>query len=159
MSQHQIALRPVTDADSDFLLGVYAATRAHEMTLVPWTAEQKSAFVRMQFQAQSAHYAGEYPAAQHAVIYCAGAMVGRIYLDTETENLQILDVTILPEYRNRGIGSQLLHQVLEQARALGKPVTIYVETYNPSLRLFERMGFQRAEEKGLSFLMKWSPEK
>jgi ribosomal protein S18 acetylase RimI-like enzyme len=159
MSQHPITLRPVTDADSDFLLAVYATTRAHEMTLVPWTAEQKAAFVRMQFQAQSTHYAAEYPTAQHAVIYCADAMAGRIYLDTETETLHILDVTILPQYRNRGIGSQLLHQVLEQARALGKPVTIYVETYNPSLRLFERMGFQRAEEKGLSFLLKWNPEK
>ena len=43
-----LTLRPCTDDDLPFLLEVYASTRADEMAIVPWTDEEKQAFVRMQ---------------------------------------------------------------------------------------------------------------
>ena len=47
----KITLRPVEEADQDFLLSVYASSRADEMARVPWSPEQKQAFVRTQFTA------------------------------------------------------------------------------------------------------------
>ncbi|HEX3153391.1 MAG TPA: GNAT family N-acetyltransferase, partial [Candidatus Angelobacter sp.] len=82
----------------------------------------------------------------------------RIYLDRQDDVLHILDITVLPQHRNQGTGSLLLRRILEEAGKLGKPVTIYVESFNPSLRLFERLGFQRENEKGFHLLMKWQPE-
>src|SRR5215471_1233366 len=81
MSSANIALRPVTDADDSFILAVYASTRAEELARVPWTQEQKEAFIHMQFAAQKRHYAAEYPQASHDIIVVEGAPVGRIYLD------------------------------------------------------------------------------
>jgi hypothetical protein len=46
---------------------------------------------------------------------------------------------------------------MEEARQGGKAVSINVENFNPSLRLFERLGFQRAEENGFHLLMRWQP--
>ena len=43
--------------------------------------------------------------------------------------------------RNRGIGGEVLRRVLAEADAAGKPVSIYVEDFNPSQRLFARLGF------------------
>jgi len=83
--------------------------------------------------------------------------VGRLYLDREAEGLHILDITILPLYRNAGIGSFLLGRIMEEARSAAKAVTIYVESFNPSLRLFERLGFRKDKEDGFQLLMKWSP--
>jgi len=83
--------------------------------------------------------------------------VGRIYLDREGEEFHILDITVLPEHRSAGIGSWLLRQVLEEATTGNRPVTIYVENFNPSLRLFERLGFQKVEETGFQFLLRWTP--
>jgi ribosomal protein S18 acetylase RimI-like enzyme len=155
--EQQITLRPVSAEDDDFLLAVYASTRAQEMSLVPWSAEQKEAFVRSQYEAQKSHYAMEFPHAQHDIIYVDGTPVGRSYIDRREDALHILDVTVLPQYRNRGSGSLLLHRLLEEAGKLGKPVTIYVESFNPSLRLFERLGFRKDHEKGFHQLMKWQP--
>jgi len=155
MSSANIALRPVTDADESFILAVYASTRADELARVPWTQEQKDGFVHMQFAAQKRHYAAEYPQASHDIIVVEGAPVGRIYLDRAAEEFHILDVTVLPQHRNRGIGSWLLRQVLDEAARAGEPVAIYVENFNPSLRLFERLGFRKAEENGFQLLMKW----
>jgi len=155
MSSANIALRPVTDADESFILAVYASTRAEELARVPWTQEQKDAFIHMQFAAQKRHYAAEYPQASHDIIVADGAPVGRIYLDRAAQEFHILDVTVLPQHRNRGIGSWLLRQVLDEAARAGKPVAIYVENFNPSLRLFERLGFRKAEENGFQLLVKW----
>ena len=156
MDTGKISLRPVTDADNAVLLDIYASTRAQELAMAPWSAEQKNAFVKMQFEAQTQHYKTEHPQANHDLICVAGVPAGRLYVDRQTERLHILDITMLPQHRNAGIGSFVLRQILEEAAKSGRPVTIYVETFNPSVRLFERLGFQRDQETGLHFLMKWS---
>jgi len=152
----KITLRPVQDSDDEFLVKVYGSTREQELAQVPWSREQKDAFVRMQWQAQKLHYAHEHPRAEHAVISIDGVPVGRVYLDRNGEEFHILDITLLPQYRNRGVGSFLLGQIMAEAKQTAKPVTIYVENYNRSLRLFERLGFSRAKEEGFHLLMKWS---
>ncbi len=153
-----IKLQPVTPEDDAFLLSVYASTRAEEMKQVPWSAEQKEAFVKMQYIAQRQHYAAMYPQASHDIIYADETAVGRIYLDRDAERLHILDITVLPQYRGRGTGEVLLRRLLEEAGASGKAVTIYVESFNPSLRLFERLGFQKEREEGFQLLMKWQAQ-
>jgi len=150
-----ITLRPVTESDHEFLLAVYATTRAEELARVPWTAEQKDAFVRMQFAAQKRHYAAEYPHASHEVISADGTPVGRLYLDRDASRLHILDITVLPQHRNAGIGSFLLGRLLKEAAGSSKSVSIYVENFNPSLRLFKRLGFEVVEEHGFQLLLKW----
>ena len=156
-SDGQITLRPATEADDDFILSCYASTRAQELEQVPWSVEQKEAFVRMQYTAQKNHYAAEAPCASHDIIYVAGTPVGRIYLDRREDAMHILDITLLPQHRNQGTGSLLLRRFLNEAGKAGKPVTIYVESFNPSLRLFERLGFRKDHEKGFHLLMKWQP--
>jgi ribosomal protein S18 acetylase RimI-like enzyme len=157
ISKEKITLRPVAGQDDNFLLSVYSSTRAAELAQVPWGMEQKEAFVRMQFSAQKQHYVAEYPQADHDLICVDGVPVGRLYLSRAADALHILDITVLPEHRNSGIGSFLLNQVIEEARNTARPVTVYVETFNPSLRLFERLGFRKDREEGFQLLMKWSP--
>ena len=66
-------------------------------------------------------------------------------------------MTVLPEFQNNGIGTSLLRDLLEEANQSKKRVLIYVETFNPSLRLFERLGFKSIAEEGINFLMEWRP--
>ena len=152
-----ISLRPVQPDDTPFLLQVYASTRASEMALVPWSDEQRHAFVSSQFAAQQSYYAQTYPEADHSLIMVQGRPVGRLYLARLEDQLRIADITILPEDRNAGVGSYLLKKLQEEAIGNGKPLLIYVETFNPSMRLFERLGFQPIEEQGIHLLMQWSP--
>ena len=131
--------------------------REQEMAQVPWNAEQKAAFVRMQFTAQQRHYAAEYPTASHEVICRKQVPVGRVYVARKTDEIHILDITVLPQHRKAGIGSQVLRRLLEEAGAAAKPVTIYVENFNPSMNLFRRLEFQPVAEKGFHVLMRWTP--
>lgn len=155
MTAGKATLRPVQDSDDEFLLKVYGSTREQELAQVPWTPEQKQQFVRMQWEAQKNHYAAQHPHATHEIICVERGAAGRLYLDRSGEKFHILDITLLPEYRNGGTGSLLLRQIMAEAREAGKLLTIYVETFNPSLRLFQRLGFTPVQEQGFHLLLQY----
>jgi ribosomal protein S18 acetylase RimI-like enzyme len=154
-----VTLRDTRPEDQAFLLEVYATTRAAEMALAPWTEEQREAFVGMQFNAQDSYYRAEFPRASYQVILDDGEQVGRMYVLREEEEIRILDITVLPKHRNSGIGTGLLRELLVEGAGTGKPVRIWVEHFNPSQRLFERLGFSRIQEDGFNCLLECRPEK
>ena len=159
-SQHpgpaNITLRPVASDDYDFLVEVYGSTRAEELALVPWTNEQRDAFTRSQFNAQQEHYLKTYPGASHDIIMSNGRPVGRLYVARLDQEIRIIDITLLPAERNVGIGSYLINQLLDEAKQTRKITRIYVEEFNPSLRLFQRLGFSPSEQHGFHLLLQWS---
>ena len=149
------SVRPANSEDESFLLGVYWSTREEELALTEWGEAQRDAFVKMQFSAQQAHYRQHYPEGEHYVILVDGEAVGRLYVaEIETE-VRILDITILPEHRNAGIGAPIIRELMTEAAMMGKPLRIYVESYNRSRGLFERLGFVKSSESGYSDLMEW----
>ena len=152
-----ITLRPVGPGDHEFLVEVYGSTRAEELALVPWTSDQQQAFIRSQFAAQQDHYAQKYPAASHDIIVSDNRQVGRLYVARLDHEIRIVDITVLPGERNAGIGSHLIRQLLAEAERTGRAVRIYVEEFNPSLHLFERLGFSPTEQQGFHLLMQWNP--
>lgn len=147
-------------ADSDdepFLIDLYGSTRLEELALTNWDEAQCQAFVRMQFTAQQAHYCQHYPEAEHLIILLDGERVGRLYVAEIQTEIRIVDLTILTEHRNADLGTRILRRLKEEAAEIGKPLTIYVESFNPSQRLFERLGFVKTGESGYSHLLEWRP--
>lgn len=142
----------------DFLLRLYATTRADEMAMVTdWSDEQKEQFVRMQFQAQHAWYQEHYGDAQFDLVLIDGVPGGRLYVHRREKEIRLVDISLMPELRGRGIGSALLREVMAEAEAAGKPLTIHVEKYNPAMRLYLRLGFKPIEDRGPYDLMEWKP--
>ncbi|MGH9853325.1 MAG: GNAT family N-acetyltransferase [Blastocatellia bacterium] len=152
-----VALRPARPEDDAFLVTVYAGTREDELAMTPWDAARRDAFVKFQFAAQQCFYQTEYPRARHEVILAGAERVGRLYVDRRADEIRILDLTLLPEHRGRGIGSPLIGRLMEEAAVAGKPLTISLENFNRSRRLFERLGFAPASENGFHILYEWKP--
>lgn len=142
----------------EFLLRLYATTRAEEMAMVTdWTDEQKEQFVRMQFQAQHAWYQEHYGGAQLDLILADGIPAGRFYVHRRETEIRLMDISLVPEHRNRGIGTALLKELFAESAATGKPVTIHVEKYNPAMRLYERLGFVPIADRGVYLLLQRVP--
>lgn len=125
--------------------------------MVPWTDQQRNVFVQSQFDAQQDHYRTHYPTGIHCIILVDGRQVGRLYVARLAEEIRIIDITLLPRERNSGIGSYLLKQLMDEAKRAGKIARIFVEQFNPSLRLFERLGFSSSQQHGIHLLMEWYP--
>lgn len=155
----RLRLRPSQPADEPFLRAVYASTRAPELEQVPWSPEQKLAFCNMQFTAQDTHYRTHFPRTRFDVIERDGVPVGRLYVNREPKQVHLLDIAILPEYRNSGMGTFLLRQLIDEVAAAGggQTLLIHVEQFNPALRLYQRLGFQHVEDEGVYFKMRWTP--
>jgi ribosomal protein S18 acetylase RimI-like enzyme len=140
-----VALRLAGLDDAAFLLDVYARTRTEELAPVPWTDEQKHDFLSQQFHAQDTAYRETYPDASFMVIELAGTPIGRLYTTRLDGNeLRIIDIALLPEHRNTGIGTKVIRMILADADRDGLVVSLHVELWNPALLLYERLGFRRA---------------
>ena len=153
-----VTLRPIAEEDLEFLLRLYATTRADEMAMVTdWSDEQKEWFVRMQFQAQHAWYQEHYGDAQFDLVLMDGVPAGRLYVHRRPAEIRLVDISLIPELRGKGVGSALLRELMAEAEAAGKPLTIHVEKYNPAMRLYLRLGFKPIEDRGPYDLMEWKP--
>jgi N-acetylglutamate synthase-like GNAT family acetyltransferase len=144
-----IHLRPFSDNDISFLQKVYFSTREKELEQTPdWTFEMKQAFLSHQFEAQHSHYQKNYPTAHFYIIEIENNTIGRLYIDEkfEQQNIRIIDITILPDWRNKGIGQQILTEIINRAKQENKKVSIHVETFNPAMQMYFRLGFKKVSE-------------
>jgi ribosomal protein S18 acetylase RimI-like enzyme len=151
-SDASITLRPIRPGDEPFLYEVYASTRQEELAVVPWDAAQKAAFLQMQFDA---HYQEHFAGAGFDIVLLDDQQAGRLYVARWSEEIRIIDVAVLPPFRNRQIGTRLITRLQEEAAAARKPVRIHVERLNPALRLYERLGFRTVEDKGVYLFLEW----
>lgn len=150
-------LTPVLPSDNPLLFEIYVSSRAEEMKLIQWTDEVKNTFLESQFQAQTLHYFSKYPDGSFELIKLENQTAGRLYQAELADEIRIIDITLLPQFRNQGIGTILLSDILKKAEKLQKSVRIYLETYNPSQNLFARLGFVPTSNDGVYSLWEKAP--
>ena len=76
------------------------------------------------------------------IILCDGFDVGLITVTKKDDAILIDEIHILPEYQGKGIGKQVLQNVLEDASSKNMPVNLFLLRTNPVKRLYERLGFK-----------------
>jgi ribosomal protein S18 acetylase RimI-like enzyme len=151
-------LRPIGEADLPFLLRLYATTREAELAQVDWTPEQKAAFVLHQFTAQHQYWQANYVDTRWDLVEVDGEPAGRFYVARWPEEIRIVDISLLPEYRGRGLGAGLIRDLFTEADASQRRVTIHVEAFNPARRLYERLGFVLVDQAEVYLRMERLPE-
>ncbi len=150
----ELILRPVRlPADANLLLSVYAATRTAELTMLGWPDAQAEVFIRMQFDAQTRHYRTLYPLAVHSVVAVRGEAAGRIIVARSDEEIRIVDIALLPEFRRVGIGSRLLRRLIDEADASGLPIRCHVVQGNDARRFWEHLGLIARGQDGAHIFM------
>lgn len=155
----RVTRRAVTDADEPLLLAVFSSTRELELQQVPFTPEQKQAFLAMQYEAQKRHYCATYPQAFNEVICADEVGVGRCWTAELDDELRVMDIAILPEWRGRGIGAKVLRELIVQSESLAKPLRVWVEVWNPAQAIFQHLGFQQVKSEGINLLFERKAEK
>ena len=151
-----VTLRSVTPEDDEFLLAVYASTRADELAQVNWQPGQKDLFVRWQFDLQRRDYDARYPNARYQVVLVNDQPAGRIWVGSDDTQIRLLDIGLLEEFQNRGVGTVLLQQLIAEANAAKKPLRHMVFMLNNNAhRFYERLGFVEIEDVGGYKHMEW----
>ena len=151
----KLSVRPAARADVPFLQRVYRSSREPEMSAWEWSDGQKDEHCAMQFVAQDKSYRATFAKAEFLVVMCDGAAVGRLYRAAANDVLHVLDIALLPPWRNLGIGTYLLRETMEMAVTRGIPLQLQVEKANPARRLFARLGFREIEDTGIYLRLEW----
>jgi ribosomal protein S18 acetylase RimI-like enzyme len=154
-----VSLRPVSADDEEFLFHVFA-TSHEQLAFVPLEGEQLLALVRMQFAAQRMDYEHRFPDAAHSIVLRNEIPAGRIWVARLDDQIRLLDIAMLPEHRNAGIGATLLKRLQAEAERSGKPLRHMVAVINSAaIRFYERLGFKAIEDAGTHYLMEWLPKR
>jgi ribosomal protein S18 acetylase RimI-like enzyme len=73
------------------------------------------------------------------------------FVDAEVPELSM---AVLPEYRAKGIGTDLLGHLIEEVRLRHRALSLSVSSDNPAIRLYQRLGFQVVAQIGTSLTMR-----
>ncbi len=159
LSDPLLHLRPITANDEEKLCQIYSSTRKEELAqLADWTVMQKEIFLKSQFTAQHTYYQNNYKGAHFWVIEYGSQIIGRLYLHThyEGKSMRIIDISLLPEWRNKGLGKQILLAVMELAGSMNRSVTIHVESFNRAMKMYKKLGFVLVSQtNGVYHLLEW----
>lgn len=146
------------DGDGDFLFRLYASTRADEVAAFGWPAAQQEAFLRMQFNMQRRWYETAYSQAEHAIIELEGQPIGRMIVLRGQKSWQLIDISLLPEFRGQGMGGELIRALIQEcAQLCGAVLQLQVLKNNPAIRLYNRLGFTSTAEDKIYIQMELRP--
>jgi ribosomal protein S18 acetylase RimI-like enzyme len=134
-----------TEADINLLYCLYATTREKDLALTDWSDEQKTLFTKQQFHAQHTYYHQQWPSAAYDIVELHGQPIGRIYVDLRRA-VHIMEITLFPEFRGRGLGTALIENVIGLANERQQDTQLFVESWNPAQRLYARLGFVFTED-------------
>jgi len=147
-----MVLRLCDASDDGFLQSLSHRFHASMVDLSYLPETQREAMLDGQFRIQTQHYKTEFPRATRWIIEQAGLPIGRLYLDRSQTPWRLLDILLLPEAQNQGIGRALLGWVLEGADS----VALHVAINNPRAEAFYRaMGFVVIGQEGMHRYMVW----
>lgn len=156
MGMEQWKWRQAAAKDEPLLLRLFVENKAAEFAPLRLSAEQQEPLLLMQYRARLQSYAQSYPAAVNTMLCLeSGEAVGRHLVERQADCYRGIDLAILAEYRNRGLGAWALRQIQQAAELEGIPFYLRVLRSNPALHLYERQGFIKAGGDALSFEMVW----
>lgn len=149
-----ITVRNEQPEDESFLFDLYASTRQAELEAWGWPPAMRTTFLTVQFRA-SQGYRAAYPDAEFQIVLLNGAKAGRLIVQRTREEMRVVDIALLPQHCNAGIGTALLRRLFGEAAATHKPLRLQVRQDNRAGRLYERLGFSRTGESELHVEMEW----
>ena len=83
--------------------------------------------------------------------------MGRLYLGRRQDDIRIVDIALLTEFRRQKIGSKIMEALMAEADEKNVTLSLHVEPNNPALGLYHRLGFEKKDATGVYFFMERSP--
>jgi ribosomal protein S18 acetylase RimI-like enzyme len=104
---------------------------------------------------QEAGFRDRWKVPEVRIITCDGADVGWLQSRIEDEALYLVQLFVDAPFQGRGIGTETLERLVNEAARAGRSMTLGVVKSNPARRLYERLGFEITHEDDRKFWMRF----
>jgi len=154
-----VSLREFDENDNEVLYRIFVDSRDDLLTAVAdWDEVQREDFLHGQFRTQQDQYRSVYPRARYDMIVVdGGKVIGNFYVSPGDAEILLVDINLLPGFRNQGIGLALLQDLIDESERSNKQVSLNVMQGNPAIHLYERMGFKSVGAQDVYRRMVWRP--
>lgn len=149
--------RPARAEDDGILYDVFSSTWQRAVAAMPDPA-LTCHFLRIQYTAQERLFAARYPDLERSVVMVGDEPAGRVYLHRSPTSIRIVDLSLLPAFRGRGIARALVTELLNEAAERGRTVTLRLPRSNEgALPRYEEAGFRLVSGDDLDLHLEWTP--
>ncbi len=132
MAGLRLQVRAATEVDAPFLV---------DLALKAYRAVVTRQFGSWSEREQAARFAAKVTRLPFEVGELAGRPIAAVSSSVHADHVFLNELLVLPEFQNRGFGTELLEREIRRARQLGLPLRLHTLRLNTAVRLFERHGF------------------
>lgn len=137
-------LRAVKTADFDFLYRLKVVCLKEYIEAIWGWDEAK----------QRRLFKDNFDLATSQIIVAFGRDIGQLSIVERQDEIFLSGIYILPGYQSLGLGSQIIRELLDSARANERPVRLQVLVSNPARALYERLGFSVIDKNDTHFILR-----
>jgi ribosomal protein S18 acetylase RimI-like enzyme len=137
------ALRPACPDDFDFCSRLYFQGM-----------EAAIQHLQLDMVAQTTSLRESWNACEVRIITSGGADIGWVQSSAANGALYLAQIFIDAAFQRRGIGTEIIRGLIDQAAQAGLPVTLGVVKTNPARNLYQRLGFLITHENDRKFYMR-----
>jgi len=130
-----VTLRPAVDSD-------YEACRRTYFAETDWINER----LQLDRGSQESMFQKLWDPAQVCIIQADGVDVGWLQTVVSKSEHMLGQIFVQAPFQKKGIGTEVLRRIIEEASRLELPIRLAVVKFNPSRRLYERLGFRVTHE-------------
>lgn len=94
--------------------------------------------------------------ASHQLFYCGSQPVGFWSTTRDDGTICLERLSLLPAFQNRGLGAALIRELIGEARASHRTLSLQVFLTNRARRLYERLGFRIVRATDTHYQMEFS---
>jgi len=145
------SLRAVRPEDEPFLYHLFSLVKLEELGIGHWDAAQREQLLRIQYNAHQLHH----HSSDDCIVALGEQAIGRLIVQRAASAIQLSDITLLPEFRNQGIGARLIRALQEESRQFNRPLQLHVFKTNPVVDLYRRLGFRLVSSSDAQHFMEW----
>ncbi|MCB8966775.1 MAG: GNAT family N-acetyltransferase [Ardenticatenaceae bacterium] len=137
-------LRQAVAADYEFLYHLHVATmRPYIEATWGWVETW-----------QREHFERKWEPTRNRIIQVNGIDAGVLVTEWHPDEFYLALIEILPVYQGRGVGTAVIHDLIQQAAEQHLPLSLHVLKSNtPARHLYERLGFHIVAEEDVRYKM------
>lgn len=149
-----LTLRPATASDRPFLLQLFSDRPVFRQMDLPEAFATH--LVEQQFQLQQASYQQQAPNADVFIVLLHNAPAGQLTVNHSSQDIHLMDLSILQQYQGHGSGTALIKALQEIASEQQLPLSLSVDCNNQrALALYLKLGFVITQQQNFYYRMCW----
>jgi ribosomal protein S18 acetylase RimI-like enzyme len=154
-----VTWRAATFEDEPFFREVYSSSLDGAASLAALTPTARRERIDRESLSRQATYRIDFPGVCFHVLELDGQQVGRCYLHDSPAEIFVVDLIFLAAWRGRGLGTTLMHRLIDEATSTGRRLRLHVEKANSrAFAFYTRLGFRIIGDLPLHHLLEYRPQ-